>query len=220
MNNEVAMRTLALVALIAIGAALPARAENLGTLQASWPAQKLDRIRVEFPVGDLTLVAGDVPTLRASMTVRCRHASSRCIERSKRLKIISTQSGRSRSVKVEGYPKFNNGGLEVSLRLELPRSLAADVEMGVGDLVVEGVEGDLSIELGVGDVDVAVRESDVRSVHMAVGIGDATLDHGGRHQRISGFIGKNVRWNEGPGNSRVNVEVGVGDATVRMDQAD
>lgn len=214
------MRVLALVLPLVMAAAPAARAENLGTLQASWPAQNVDRLRLDFPVGELVVVAGDAPTIRALMTVRCQHGGRGCIERSKRLKITSQQSGRERSIKVDGFPKFNNGGLQVELRVEVPRSLATHVKMGVGEVVVEGVEGDLSVELGVGEVDVAVRESDVRSVNLAVGIGDATLDHPGHDHQTRGFLGKHVRWDDGAGRSRVNVEVGVGDASVRMAGAD
>ncbi len=214
------MKALALVLPLVMAVAPAARAENLGTLQASWPAQNVDRIQLKFPVGELVVVAGDAPTIRALMTVRCQRGGSGCVERSKRLKLTSRQSGRTRLFKVEGYPKFNNGGLQVELRVEVPRSVSTHVEMGVGEVVVEGVEGDLSVELGVGEVDVAVRESNVRSVNLAVGIGDATLDHPGHDHQRRGFLGKHVRWDDGAGRSRVHVAVGVGDASVRMAGAD
>jgi hypothetical protein len=211
------MKTLALVALLAAGAALPARAENLGTLNASWPARDLQRVRVEFPVGDLEIVAGETSDVRAQLTVYCRGGGRHCRERSKHLKIVSHESGHARSIKLEGYPRFRNLGLQVKLRVEVPRDVAVALEMGVGDLSIDGVQGDLSAELGVGDVNVSLHERDVRAVNLEVGIGDATLDHGAHRQSVSGLFGRKVRWSDGVGRSRVNVELGIGDISMRLD---
>ncbi len=210
------MKTLVLASVLALSAALPARAENLGTLEASWPAGGIQRVKVEFPVGDLDVIATDAPTVRALMTVRCRGGGRGCVQRSKRLRLVSNQRGGTRFVKVEGFPKFSNLGIQVSLRVEVPRSRAVDLEMGVGDLNVDGIEGDVSAELGVGDVEVSMRERDVNSVRLAVGIGDASLDRAAHRQQVSGFLGKKVHWSEGSGRSHVSVDLGIGDISMRL----
>jgi hypothetical protein len=73
------------------------------------------------------------------------------------------------------------------------------------------------VELGVGDVNVLMRESDVNSVHLTVGVGDATLRHPGHAQAVSGLLGRKVRWSDGTGPAHVNVDLGVGDIDVRLD---
>ena len=211
------MKTPVLAVALMLGALVPSRGEYLGTLEGSWPIQDIEEIRVEFPVGNLVLESSDEPQIRAQLGVRCRHGGRACYERSKQLRLVTQVFGRTRHLKLEGMPKFGNHGLEVTLRIAVPKALAVDAEMGVGDCRVEGIVRDLHLELGVGNVDVALRERDVRSVRVAVGIGDATLRRGGNAQVVSGLLGRKVRWDEGAGESRVSVELGVGDVEVRLD---
>ena len=210
------MKNLFLIAALVAGVAAPARAEELGSLEGRWPVQGIEEIRVQFPVGELTLEATDEPELYAELSVRCRRGGRGCVERSRRLKLVTLVSGRTRRITLEGMPKFGSHGLEVRLRIAVPKSLAVNAEMGVGDCRVEGLVRDLRVELGVGDVSVLVRESDVRSVHLTVGIGDATLHHGSSSQAVSGLLGRKVRWSDGAGAANVSVELGVGDIDVRL----
>jgi hypothetical protein len=211
------MKTLAIIGAIVLGAVVPARAEDLGTLEGRWSVGNTDEVRVEVPVGSLEVVATDTREVRALLTVRCRRGGRRCVERSKRLELVSSLSGQTRRIKLEGMPKFDNHGLDITLRVEVPRSLGVSAEMGVGECHIEGITRDLAVDLGVGDVEVVSRERDLRSVRLTVGIGDASFSHGKRHEAISGFLGKRVHWDEGTGSSRMSVEVGVGDIEVTAD---
>ncbi len=209
-------RLLLIAALLACGVA-PAGADNLGTLEGKWPVGNTEEIRVQFPIGELVLESTDEPEIRALLGVRCRHGRPSCIERSKRLRLVTQLAGRTRQIRLEGMPKFGSHGLEVSLHIAVPKVLAVDAEMGVGSCRAEGILRDLHVELGVGDVNVLMSERDVRSVQLTVGVGDATLHHGSRAQAVSGFLGRKVRWNQGAGEARVSVELGVGDVDVRLD---
>ena len=211
------MRTLALIAALLAGVYAPARAADLGTLVGKWPVRDIEEIRVQFPVGELVFVATDEPEIRAELGVRCRHGGGSCVERSKHLRLITQVAGRTRQIRLEGLPKFGSHGLEVTLRVAVPKALAVDAEMGVGTLRTEGIVRDLRVELGVGDVTVLAKEGDVKSVNLTVGIGDATLRHGSHAQAVSGLLGRKVHWSEGTGESRVSVELGVGDIDVRLD---
>jgi hypothetical protein len=97
----------------------------------------------------------------------------------------------------------------------LPATLAIQVDMGVGDLEVRQVEGDVDVELGVGEADVRVPAKAVSSVECEVGVGDANVHGTDGERRSSGLlIGRTVRWQGNEGGSRVHLEVGVGDADV------
>lgn len=213
------MRPMILLAALLAGAsaAVPARAADLGTVEGRWPTGDLEEVRVEFPVGELIVEATDETELRAQLGVECRRGRESCIERSKRLKLVTHVAGRTRHLKLEGMPKFGSHGLEVTLVISVPRSLAAEIEMGVGSLRVEGMTRDVRVELGVGDVNVLMRESDVNSVSLTVGVGDAKLRHPGHAQAVSGLLGRKVRWSDGTGPARVSVDLGVGDIDVRLD---
>lgn len=210
------MRMLVLLAALLAGVG-PARAADLGTVEGRWPVRDLEEVRVEFPVGELIVEATDEAELRAQLGVECRRGRQSCIERSRRLKLVTHVAGRTRHLRLEGMPKFGSHGLEVTLYIAVPRSLATEIEMGVGSLRVEGMTRDVRVELGVGDVNVLMRESDVSSVSLTVGVGDATLRHPGHAQAVSGLLGRKVRWSEGAGPARVSVDLGVGDIDVRLD---
>ena len=211
------MKTLILIAALVAGASTAARAEELGTLVGRWPVGSIDEISVEFPVGELAIEASDDTEIHAELSVRCRHSHRSCVERSRRLRLVTQVAGRTRQIRLEGLPKFGSHGLEVTLRIAVPKTLAVNAEMGVGDCRVEGLVRDVRLELGVGDVTVLAKESDVKSVHLTVGIGDATLHHGSHAQAVSGLLGRKVRWSDGAGAAHVSVELGVGDIDVRLD---
>jgi hypothetical protein len=211
------MRTVLLIAALAAGASVPARAEDLGTLEAKWPGGDVEELRVHFPVGELIFEASDTPEIHAQLSVRCRRGGNRCVERSRKLRLVTHVDGKTRYLELDGMPKFGSHGLEARLTIAVPRALAVDAEMGVGDLHAEGIVGDLRVELGVGEVTVLARQAGVKSVNLTVGIGDATLSHGGSSQSVSGLLGRKVRWSDGAGAARVSVELGVGDIAVRLD---
>lgn len=209
------MMILSVVAMLGAVCASTA-SDNLGTLEGRWPIRDTEEIRVEFPIGEMILESTDDPEIVAELEVRCRSGNRSCYERSKRLRLITTVAGRTRHLRLDGMSKLGNRGLEVTLRIGVPRSLAVGAEMGVGSLRVDGIVRDLKVELGVGEVIVLLHESDVRSVNLTVGIGDATLRHGTKAQTVSGLLGRKVRWNEGTGAAQVSVELGVGDIDVRL----
>jgi len=211
------MRTLLLLAALQVGASVPARAQDLGTIEGKWSAQGVEDLRVHFPVGELIFEASDTSEIRADLSVRCRHGGGGCIERSRKLRLVTHVAGKTRYLELDGMPKFGSHGLEVTLTIAVPKALAVDAEMGVGDFRAEGIAGDLRVELGVGEVTVLAKQAGVKSVNLTVGIGDATLSHGGSSQVVSGLLGRKVRWSDGLGAAHVSVELGVGDIAVRLD---
>jgi hypothetical protein len=212
------MKQLALIVALLAGPAASAGAQtqDLGTLVGKWPGGDVDQIRVHFPAGELAFEPADGTEITAELAVRCQHAGKDCIERSRQLKLVTDVTGRTRQLRLEGMPKFNNHGLEVKLTIAVPKTIAVDADMGAGSFSAEGIARDLSVELGVGEVTVHARESDLQAVHLTVGIGDAALHRGNQSQAVSGILGRKVHWSDGTGPSHVNVELGVGDIDVRL----
>jgi len=209
------MRALLAAALIAAAAVTPARADETRTVSGVFTTAGADHMSIEFPSGTLTLVAGEGDSIVAVMKAHCRHGD--CMPRIEQVRLVSEREGSVVHLALQGYPKWNHHGLEISLRLEIPRRLAVDVDMGAGDLAVRGLQQDVALRLGAGDVVLQLPESAVRSVRAHVGLGDATL-HGHRgNVDGSGFLGKTLRWTDGTGASRVRVDLGVGDVSVSLD---
>jgi hypothetical protein len=129
----------------------------------------------------------------------------------------SDDTGGTLNLRLHKYPHWNNHGMTVIGTLSVPRALAVDIEMGVGELDITGIEGDLDIQLGVGDAEVRALRSRAGHVTVDTGIGDADIRGGGSGTRSRGFIGSHAVWDEGQGRASVRLHVGVGDASVSLE---
>jgi hypothetical protein len=206
------------LAAIALLAAPPARAVMLTTDPHTYTVTAQHRIRLEFPVGQLKVVPGDGSTVRFDLKVRCRYGSEEhCEEVANRLILDSEDHDGTLHLKLHKLPQWNNHGMTVIGQLSVPRALAVDIEMGVGELDVDGLEGDIDVELGVGQADIHASRAQASHVSVETGIGDAEIRGGGSGTRSRGFIGSHAVWADGGGRSAVRLHVGVGDATVRLE---
>jgi hypothetical protein len=213
------MRTQALAAVAVVAAltiASAALADVARTISESYPAAGVQRLSASVGVGTLRVVAGTGDSVRVTMTAHCRRWGHGCEKRAARLRLESDTGGSIMRFRVEGFPKFGASGLGVRLTLEVPERVRLDLNLGVGELSVHDVRGDVVANVGVGTAEVRTRQQGVGSVRVNVGVGNATLidDHGRR--RGSGFVGHTLNWTPGTGGSRVALHVGVGGAEVAL----
>jgi hypothetical protein len=187
------------------------------TVSKTYPAAGITAVHIEFPAGDLYLSGSKDSEVSVTMTARCRASESRCAERARRIRLLSETRENTLFFKLEKLPKFNHPWLHVGLQVRIPRGLAAAVEMGAGDLDIRGLDRDVKVHMGAGDVDIHAPERFVGSVDVHVGIGDAAMSRGGNRLDGSGWLSKRLRWHEGRGPARVEVDLGVGDVGVALD---
>lgn len=211
------MKKLIPFAAAALLAALPAAGDEIvRTLDSQISAAEASRIHLEFPIGELKVEAGDSRQVEVHVDVKCESKrKTRCIEATKALSLVATP-GERLHVELKGWPKSGNRGMEADVRVTVPRDLPLQADLGVGELGVSGMEADLSVDLGVGNVNIVMPESAVRSVSIDTGVGEANVYAAGQRIEGSGFISKDVKWTKGEGKARVSVDLGVGDAEVRL----
>ena len=146
-------------------AALPAHATLLTTDPHTYPVTAHHRIRLEFPVGELKVVPSEGSRVRFELKVRCRGRSDeRCEELANRLILDSDDDGGVLHLKLHKYPRWHMNGMTVIGELAVPRALALEIEMGVGELTIDGLEGDLDVNLGVGDADIRAPKAQASHV--------------------------------------------------------
>lgn len=205
-------------ALLLLGTAAMAAAAELPVDRVSLPVPRDKTVRVDFPVGTLRVEPTDAGKVSFDLTVKCKGRSQAdCEERADQIRIESDEAGGVLSLKVKGYPKYRSHNIELRGVLRVPAELALRIEMGVGDLRITDIQGDLDVDLGVGDADIHTSERAVRSVEVSTGVGDAAVFASGGRVRRHSFISSSASWDEGRGKSNVNLNVGVGDGTVRVD---
>jgi hypothetical protein len=180
---------------------------------------KAHKVHVEFPVGELRVIPTDDSHVEFDIKVRCRgRAEADCEEHASRLVLDSHDSGGTLSLELKNYPKWHHSnGFTVIGELRMPRSQALRVEMGVGQLDISGLQGDLEVDLGVGEADIRTTRASAAKVSVEAGIGDATIRGAGGDLESSRFLGARASWSGGSGKADVRLHVGVGDATVRLE---
>lgn len=208
-----------LVLALAVLLAVPALAGGSRELSGSTAVQRGREVRIEIPVAKLDVEGYDGDRVEAELRARCDRSRSRCEEMLEDLELEIRGGERGAEVTLRGYPKWNTDGLEIEGVIRVPRSSPIDLELGVGELQVEGTAEDLSIDLGVGEATVRVSAAEVSSVSVDVGVGEARIRSA--EERVDGersfLIGSEAEWSRGRGSARVKVDVGVGEARVEVE---
>ena len=170
-------------------------------------------MRLDFPVGELRVEATSGESVTVELTARCKWGRN-CEDSLEDVRIESSSSKSRLDVDIDAPRPWGKLKLELKATIQVPRGASLTIDMGIGELRVEGFENDLRIDLGIGEVSVRLPEAAIETLSVDAGIGDASV-HGSSHHvsgRRSKLIGSEVYWDDGAGESRVTVEVGIGEA--------
>ena len=224
------------VVVLAAAVAASAGAEMPRELRLVQPALGLERVSVDVAVGDVTVTVSPDTAVHATVLLTPRRGG-----------IFSSRSEGERQVReAELDADLDGGTLELSVQtsgkdhrfearwqLQLPKRLALEVNVGVGDVTIVGLEGGCELDTGVGDLSLAVEGGDIDAevgvgdvsvtapggaygeVDGSTGVGDARLKVGKRRIRGEGMVSKELKWSgEGPGT--IEIETGVGDIKITL----
>jgi hypothetical protein len=205
------------LALLLMAAPAPADDRRVTDLTGEFSARGKTRIELRLAPGTIRIEPSPDANVRVNLGVYCAFDELGCEEKAERLALEAEYAGKSLEVRVDGLPSLASLGLNVRGEIRVPRGVALEVDFPAGELTIQGVAGDLNVDAGAGEIRISMREHDVRSVRLGVGIGEASLSVAGRGIEGSGWLGQKVRWGQGDGPSRVAVNLGVGELDVRLD---
>jgi hypothetical protein len=196
------------------------------------------RVLIDGGVGTMDVRASDDDKLHVIVTAEPDDDLSKSVSEEEMAGIELDVDRSSRRLKLElDLP----GGLDVDdvqekWQVRVPVGVETELELGVGQMDVEGVTGGLvisvgvgelnvdipsgpvEISVGVGDVDVSVSNASVGRVRLDTTVGDARLRVNG--ERIEGSshfgIGNSVKY-KGDGEDEVEVSVKVGELKVELE---
>lgn len=200
--------------------ALPAFAADERTLQGTAVLGADDRVRVEFPVGELTVEAVEGDRFTIVIEAWCKRDRSSCRRQLDEISIDVTERRGTFHVDVAPHSKWRSwNALQLEAEIRHPADREIEIDMGVGEITIDGLRGDLMVDLGVGEVTVDLPLAAVRSVHLDAGVGETELlaPDGWVQGDRSFLVGSESSWSGGPGQARVRVDVGVGEAVVRLE---
>ncbi len=208
--------------LLALAWAEPARANDdqvVRTFTKNFPAAGLRSVSLDVAVGEVEVVAADVPEVQVDLKVLCsRRGLKSCTQRAQHVTFSAARSEERISVKARRTSGWGN--LHIKAVITAPRSLGVNADLSVGELHIDGFEGNVVADLGVGEVHVSAPESAFRSVSVDTGVGEGHLIAAGRHWSSEGLFTREIVWNEGKGASRISIDCGVGEAHVRLDRGE
>jgi hypothetical protein len=208
-------RTALLISLALLWAASAGAEEVVRSFRQQIPAGNAEKITLDFPVGELTVEAWEGSQVDLDIKLACNHRiTNRCAEAAKNVRLVYDNSGDRLRVEVKNWPKFGTKGLHVLARINVPRDIPLHVELGVGEMNIQGTESDLTVGLGVGEVNITLPKEAIGSVDLDTGVGEASLLAGGRHYESAGLISRELRWDKGTGRAGVTVDCGVGEIDV------
>jgi hypothetical protein len=176
---------------------------------------------VAFKVGELDIEAQPVSDARLEVRAGCGETPSDvCGEKIARLRLETRDFDDRVRVELTGLSRRQMEKLDVDASIIVPSRAPLIVRMGVGDLDIHAGPEDLDVGMSIGDLTVHAPSEEIGSVGISTRIGDATLRTGhdptmqGKRRML---IGAKVRWDEGEGDSRIKVRLGIGDAKVRLE---
>ena len=164
---------------------------------------------IAFKVGELDIEARPVFEARLEIDATCREVSAAfCAQRLERLRLRTRELDDRVRVELVGMSRREMNKLGVEATIVVPERAPLIVKMGIGDLEIDA--GPQSLEVGMSIGALAVRAP-------AESIG--SLDTGERHEsgKRRMLLGARLRWDEGEGESRIAVKLGIGDAQVRLE---
>jgi hypothetical protein len=193
-------------------------AEDFGELSRTFEIEPGQRVRLQLPVADLRLEVADGNQIKAELLVRCRWQQP-CDEVLSDIDLVSSSTTRRFVVELEGLSRWQSARVGVEGTIVVPRGSDLELDIGVGDVKVHGVERNLEVDLGVGKVKIWPSPTSLKTISLEVNVGEATVLGGDEPApgRRSFLVGSEVFWDKGPGEARIDVEVGVGEVTLWLE---
>jgi hypothetical protein len=113
--------------------------------------------------------------------------------------------------------ELTEGDYEEKWILKIPSHLNVELDMGVGDVSIQGIQSNINVDNGVGHVKVAGYSQYFADIDLDAGVGDTSVsaDHGKTANRRA-TVSSSTTW-QGPGEYTIKIDVGVGHAEVLLD---
>jgi hypothetical protein len=233
------MRHLILASILVAGCAAPGVAADTRTLSDTVPADGVQLVTLDSSIGDVEILAVEGAreiTVEVLLTPRRGgfFSSKKRAEQDVAAAALSIEAGDGK-VALHVAPKgVDDRRFEEDWRIELPPTVALELDHGVGDIDIRGpasrieidagvgdvridaAGGDIAIDIGVGDVQVRAPAASYAGAEGSCGVGDVRMTVAGERIESGGFVGTSASW-KGSGGGRIQVSAGVGDTVITLE---
>jgi len=205
-----------LVLLLAV--ATQAAAEEVRTFTQNFDASALERIYLDFPIGELKVEGTSSERIMIEVVIECssRRSLDACIDRAENISLESRERADSLDLSIEGFSKWRSRGMHIEMSVLVPESLDVRIDMSIGELEMKQLFGNVKVDMSIGEVTLQSSEEMVGRVSLDTGIGESSLStHRGRSSS-AGLFTRAIAWSEGNGDSEIEIELGIGEISVKL----
>ncbi|HJO04710.1 MAG TPA: hypothetical protein QGG47_12115 [Acidobacteriota bacterium] len=196
---QASLLSLLMIAAVAIPNAAPARSGQEREYKRTFSAANLDELYIDFPIGKLEIEGTSTDQIEVEVSVECEGWRARsCRERADRVELEPSHDGDRLELAFTGFSKWRNGGMHINMKIRLPAPL------------------DLAVDMSIGEVSLRMREADVGRLSMDTGIGESSLVTPAGRSASAGLFTRELRWEEGHGEARIHIDLGIGEVAVRL----
>lgn len=177
-------------------------------LSAQFPSAELTQLEIQNGVGEVKIEQSNDATISVEVKVK---PAEKWLFKEADVDAATLES----SVK--------NGRLTVSVpmddteqewRVKIPKGMALDLQLGVGEIDIQAEPADINAAIGVGSFEAEVGLSNYKDVEMSAGVGEVSVKTTGKVKEDRHLIGGDIHF-KGHGSAKISVDVGVGDAVIR-----
>lgn len=206
-----------LILLTFLAAAAAAAEVEIKAFQQSYLLGTARLVNVDMSFGEIRVEGYDGSEVAVEFRLSCKREDlDKCRRRAERLRLVPRMKGKKLVVRLKKTPRGRIQGIRALLLLRVPKDVPLDVDLRSGQVFVNGMRSDIEIDVAFGDADLVAKHALVSDVDVDVVAGKAELWLGDGHLKGSGWP-RSIKW-RGPGESRINVNLGTGKARIRLDE--
>jgi hypothetical protein len=212
------MRISLLIASLWLATAAAAQpAAPIRTLHDEMPVGAAPSFQVKSEFGQLVVEGWDEPSAQAEISITCKSGETEACRAAADAISFSWTRGRDQlQLRTRGSSRLSSRHLTIETRVKVPANLPLELDLVGGTVEVRGMQNSVEADMGSGDLTMRLPRSAVRSVNLKVGAGNVELYVAGGKIEGSGLF-RGLNWQQGEGRSAIEVDMGTGNAVVRLD---
>ncbi|PTB85473.1 hypothetical protein C9988_01045 [Pseudidiomarina aestuarii] len=176
-------------------------------LSGSYEVTAATELKVESGVGTIEFKYHDKNTVEVEIIATVDEDDRWNNGDLSKAELVATQSGDRLRLEV---PEQDD--IQLDWVITMPAIAEIDADLGVGEVIGTFAAADFNLDLGVGDVDLDI-DGAVATVKVDVGVGDSSV-RGDVNTSTDRFLVTSSTKATGSGEARINIDVGVGDVTI------
>jgi hypothetical protein len=177
-------------------------------LNDSYAASTLQVVSIKNGVGSIQVEVADITSIEVKVAVESTTSYFFFESDISTAKLVATTTNGELTLEVPVQDSEQNW------LVRLPKHLALNIDLGVGDANVANISQDLAVNVGVGEFSATVEQTNFKSLTADVGVGGVSLSGFTNSENESHLVGNNAEIS-GDGQSTLEVDVGVGEINLK-----